>query len=105
MDCPLHRKRIGVTSMFVIQVRSTATSPPMSPSKWVARWHPLMAVLLLAPFLVGCRKTTQTIQTPASGGGDLRPYSGSLEPDDGQWVRATKDYANTRYSTLAQINT
>ena len=30
---------------------------------------------------------------------------GSLEPDDGQWVRATKDYANTRYSTLAQINT
>jgi hypothetical protein len=28
-----------------------------------------------------------------------------LEKDDGQWVRATKDYANTRYSTLDQINT
>jgi PQQ-dependent dehydrogenase (methanol/ethanol family) len=28
-----------------------------------------------------------------------------MAPDDGQWVRATKDYANTRYSTLDQINT
>ncbi len=28
-----------------------------------------------------------------------------MEPDDGQWVRATKDYANTRYSSLNQINT
>ena len=26
------------------------------------------------------------------------------KPDDGQWTRATKDYANTRYSTLDQIN-
>src|SRR6185437_3081743 len=34
----------------------------------------------------------------------LRPYTGTLAPDDGQWVRATKDYANTRYSTLDQIN-
>ena len=25
--------------------------------------------------------------------------------DDGQWVRAAKDYANTRYSALAEINT
>ncbi|HSU20158.1 MAG TPA: PQQ-dependent dehydrogenase, methanol/ethanol family [Acidobacteriaceae bacterium] len=35
----------------------------------------------------------------------MRPYTGTLEPDDGQWVRATKDYANTRFSTLDQINT
>lgn len=34
----------------------------------------------------------------------MRPYSGTLEPDDGQWLRATKDYANTRYSSLEQIN-
>ena len=32
-------------------------------------------------------------------------YTGNLEPDDGQWTRATKDYANTRYSSLDQINT
>ena len=50
-------------------------------------------------------KGTQTVQSPASVGGELRSYSGSLEADDGQWVRATKDYANTRYSTLDQINT
>ena len=35
----------------------------------------------------------------------MRPYSAQLEADDGQWVRATKDYANTRYSSLDQINT
>lgn len=28
-----------------------------------------------------------------------------MEPDDGQWMRAAKDYASTRYSTLDQINT
>ncbi len=27
------------------------------------------------------------------------------QPDDGQWVMASKNYASTRYSTLAQINT
>ena len=34
-----------------------------------------------------------------------RPYTGKLEPDDGQWMRPAKDYASTRYSTLNQINT
>ena len=34
-----------------------------------------------------------------------RPYTGKLEPDDGQWIRPAKDYASTRYSTLNQINT
>lgn len=35
----------------------------------------------------------------------LRPYTGKMAPDDGQWVRPAKDYASTRYSTLDQINT
>ena len=26
------------------------------------------------------------------------------QPDDGQWAMAPKDYANTRYSTLNEIN-
>ena len=64
-----------------------------------------LAILLFAPLLVSCRKATQTVQPPAGGGGQLRPYTGQLETDDGQWVRATKDYANTRYSSLDQINT
>src|SRR3954465_9228979 len=33
----------------------------------------------------------------------IRPYQGTLEPDDGQWIRPAKDYASTRYSTLDQI--
>ena len=28
-----------------------------------------------------------------------------MAPDDGQWLMATKDYANNRYSSLDQINT
>ena len=62
-------------------------------------------MLFFAPLLVSCRKATQAVQPPAGNGGESRPYAAQLEPDDGQWVRATKDHANTRYSTLDQINT
>jgi PQQ-dependent dehydrogenase (methanol/ethanol family) len=62
-------------------------------------------IALLAVASTGCQKKTQTVQQPVSLGGRLQPYSGPMEPDDGQWVRPTKDYANTRYSTLDQINT
>src|SRR2546423_125715 len=34
----------------------------------------------------------------------LHPYSGHIEPDDGQWIRPAKDFASTRYSSLDQIN-
>src|SRR5438309_12015759 len=34
-----------------------------------------------------------------------RPVLGAEPEDDGQWVMATKDYTNTRYSELDQINT
>lgn len=63
------------------------------------------ALLTLIPTLGGCRKAMQNVLNPATTGGSIRPYSGSMEPDDGQWTRATKDYANTRYSSLDQINT
>jgi lanthanide-dependent methanol dehydrogenase len=58
----------------------------------------------LAVFLGGCQKKTQSVQQPAPIGGQPRAYMGTMAPDDGQWVRAAKDYANTRYSTLDQIN-
>ncbi|KAA6458583.1 PQQ-dependent dehydrogenase, methanol/ethanol family [Acidobacteria bacterium AB60] len=54
--------------------------------------------------LGGCKQQASAVTVPASAGGQIRPYQGALEPDDGQWVRATKDYANTRYSALDQIN-
>lgn len=53
--------------------------------------------------MVGCRKAHPGL-APAETGGTLRPYEGRLAEDDGQWLRATKDYANTRYSSLDQIN-
>jgi lanthanide-dependent methanol dehydrogenase len=63
----------------------------------------VMAVVF-AIAIAGCKHQTQTVQGPARAGGEVHPYERALEPDDGQWVRATKDYANTRYSTLDQIN-
>ena len=32
------------------------------------------------------------------------PISGTIENDDGQWIRPAKDYASTRYSSLDQVN-
>ncbi len=68
-----------------------------------------LSFLVLGPlsaiFVSGCRKQTQQVQAPASSGGSIHPYAGAMEPDDGQWVRATKDYGNRRFSTLDQINT
>ncbi len=51
----------------------------------------------------GCRQTHPGLPTPQPGG-SLQRYDGPLEQDDGQWLRATKDYANTRFSSLDQIN-
>ncbi|WP_263418630.1 PQQ-dependent dehydrogenase, methanol/ethanol family [Terriglobus albidus] len=52
-------------------------------------------------FMLGCHK--QSSSTSASTGGSIHPYTAEMEKDDGQWVRATKDFANTRYSSLSQI--
>jgi glucose dehydrogenase len=91
-------------------------SVALLPHKWLAllkaqtktltaRSRYWLAMLFFALLLVSCRKETQPVQLPAGNGGQLRPYTAQLEADDGQWVRATKDYANSRYSTLDQINT
>jgi alcohol dehydrogenase (cytochrome c) len=74
-------------------------------------WEPigkaaLGATLLLA--LAGCQ------QNPSHGHGPQTTPSayatgkaglGQPPQDDGQWVMAPKDYSNTRYSSLNQINT
>jgi len=66
----------------------------------------LSGTALVAFCLTGCKKSaTQQVIAPLATGGSMHPYSGNMENDDYQWVRATKDYANTRYSTLSQINT
>jgi lanthanide-dependent methanol dehydrogenase len=73
------------------------------PSIWRNSAWALLATSLAVVF-AGCQKKTQPVQQPAASGGQLQPYTGAMAPDDGQWVRATKDYANTRYSALDQIN-
>jgi glucose dehydrogenase len=73
----------------------------------VVGWR-LLALVIATTLMIaseGCKKSLETVQHPESQGGQLHPYTAALEPDDGQWIRATKDYANTRYSTLDQINT
>src|SRR3954470_1566439 len=47
--------------------------------------------------------TSQMILPQTDSNYQIRPYQGTLEPDDGQWIRPAKDYASTRYSTLDQI--
>src|SRR4051812_16371600 len=83
----------------------------MSSQKMSFRVHDmkkLPAVIMglgLAVLPLGCHKQLQNVESPAGTGGQIRPYTGQMETDDGQWVRATKDYANTRYSSLDQVNT
>jgi PQQ-dependent dehydrogenase (methanol/ethanol family) len=66
---------------------------------------PLIATILLLAVLSGCKSKTPQAQNEDETRGTIQPYNGPMEKDDGQWPRATKDYANTRYSTLDQINT
>jgi PQQ-dependent dehydrogenase (methanol/ethanol family) len=61
------------------------------------------SVLALA-VLYGCHRPKAGSE-PEQSSGKIRAYSGTIEPEDGQWVRATKDFSNTRYSSLGQINT
>ena len=69
------------------------------------RFVSLLVTAILVSLSAGCKHQSQFMQPSVSTGGGIHPYGGTMEPDDHQWVRATKDYANTRYSTLDQINT
>jgi lanthanide-dependent methanol dehydrogenase len=65
----------------------------------------LVACLLVVAALSGCGRSEAQKATPY-----LNTYSAAPQPrnvtamDDGQWVMAPKDYANTRFSALNQIN-
>jgi len=68
---------------------------------WVGCFSACSTILSL--LLAGCHQTHQGAPAPELGG-SIRQYDGQLEKDDGQWIRATKDFANTRFSSLDQIN-
>ena len=74
------------------------------------RYCRLAAVLLLTCVLgagscLGSDEHSSGAQQPATESYQPRPYTGRLEPDNGQWIRPAKDYASTRYSSLGEINT
>jgi PQQ-dependent dehydrogenase (methanol/ethanol family) len=63
--------------------------------------------MLLACSLCACNRSgnhgtpsreAETTSRPSA------PYTGKMEPDDGQWIRPAKDLASTRFSGLDQIN-
>jgi alcohol dehydrogenase (cytochrome c) len=71
----------------------------------------LVVAAALAATLAGCGKTTQ--KEPATAKIAVQPLPGAtgatanFAPNDppGEWRRQGRDYANTRYSPLDQVNT
>jgi lanthanide-dependent methanol dehydrogenase len=68
----------------------------------------LFAAPLFIAFVLGTSLATsaqEILQKPSTEPSyQPKPYAGSLEKDDAQWVRPAKDYASTRYSNLSEIN-
>src|SRR5688500_12311805 len=69
----------------------------------LARLMVCLSVAVVALF-VSCRRIPTAEQSPAKGG---PPASTQPSPspiaDDGQWLMAAKNYANTRFSGLSEI--
>ena len=62
--------------------------------------------LLSTSLFFGCHRNPPRGETPDSGAAPSPPSAASAsEADDGQWLMAAKDYANTRFSGLHEITT
>src|SRR5215210_1849056 len=60
--------------------------------------------VVLFTLATGCNRTQPPSQSPAKGPAPNPPATSiGLTSDDGQWLMAAKDYANTRYSGLTEI--
>jgi lanthanide-dependent methanol dehydrogenase len=64
----------------------------------------VLPVIIMATF-AGCSKQPRTSDTAAAAGSIEGKLISPASAEDGQWLMAAKDYANTRYSALDQINT
>jgi PQQ-dependent dehydrogenase (methanol/ethanol family) len=77
----------------------------------VARLGPLrhgIWILAASAIATPCAfSQAQTSPATAAATAPANPFhiQANIPPEDGQWTMATKDYANTRYSGLDQINT
>ena len=63
-----------------------------------------MILLSAATVLARCSNKPPTKHTAAASGDISGKLTVPAAADDGQWLRAAKDYANTRFSGLDQIN-
>ncbi len=64
----------------------------------------VISTLGLLPILIACQRAPQGHQSPATGSPVPLVTIGQLSTtEDGQWLMAAKDYANTRYSGLQEI--
>ena len=95
-----------------------ATRSAVVPSPVRSTTGSLCSVVILAMAIIGALAqassaapaTTRSSTTPSDASSTqaaqptTRPQE-SAQAEDGQWIRAAKDYANTRYSGLDQINT
>src|SRR3954464_6233431 len=69
--------------------------------------HRIVLVLVAGATLQGiaCNRTTPTTAGPERGPLPTPPASAAtVQADDGQWLMAAKDYANTRFSGLTEIS-
>src|SRR3954454_23509128 len=64
-----------------------------------------ISVFLLTAFLAACSKQPSTKHEASAAGSVAGKLTTPAAAEDGQWLMAAKDYANTRYSALDQINT
>ena len=62
-------------------------------------------VFVLTVALVSCSKQPQSKHQASASGSIEGKLTVPAAAEDGQWLMAAKDYANTRYSALDQINT
>src|SRR5258708_2059494 len=79
---------------------SAAVQHRMNPSRRQIHLHPMLGLCALS-LLLAAAPATSPSTAPATAP-STPPTSASA---DAQWTMPTKDYANTRYSTLDQINT
>jgi PQQ-dependent dehydrogenase (methanol/ethanol family) len=66
--------------------------------------HVRVALLFAIALLAGCTHKPETKHTAAAAGSIAGKLTVPAAAEDGQWLMAAKDYANTRFSALDQIN-
>src|SRR5215210_7985177 len=75
----------------------------LSPGAMITRRTALLIAFGL--FIGGCSKQPKTKDVASGAGNIAGKLTTPAAAEDGQWLMAAKDYANTRYSALDQINT